>query len=181
MEARSQDENSTSEIAKRSVACPAVLTAYTAAECPSVAIAVRQEACLSLEASGDLPAWTPFQGQVCPSASEEVFFFCRRTTDEYNTLSGILGRGGHASSGVSCPGKVRTIKNRHTGLVRVCHAGVRPSGGKADAGDLKSPARKGVWVRIPSRPLCASGEGLAGAGRRTSAVADDLLEVLYGQ
>ncbi len=29
----------------------------------------------------------------------------------------------------------------------------RPSGGMADAGDLKSPARKGVWVRLPPRLL----------------------------
>ncbi len=29
----------------------------------------------------------------------------------------------------------------------------RPSGGMADAGDLKSPARKGVWVQIPSGPV----------------------------
>ncbi len=29
---------------------------------------------------------------------------------------------------------------------------IRPSGGMADAGDLKSPARKGVWVRLPPRP-----------------------------
>src|SRR5262249_56391444 len=30
-----------------------------------------------------------------------------------------------------------------------------PRGGMADAGDLKSPAPRGVWVRVPSRPLAS--------------------------
>jgi hypothetical protein len=33
----------------------------------------------------------------------------------------------------------------------------RPSGGMADAGDLKSPAREGVWVQIPSGPVKNAG------------------------
>ena len=35
-----------------------------------------------------------------------------------------------------------------------------PSGGMADAGDLKSPVLTGVWVRLPSRPLLKSSEFL---------------------
>jgi hypothetical protein len=84
------------------------------------------------------------------------FSLCWERVRVYNTASGAT-RGCACSRRVWYPTEVRTTRGRKRVPVRVCGHGAWPSGGMADAGDLKSPARKGVWVRIPSRPLGGCG------------------------
>ncbi len=69
---------------------------------------------------------------------------------------GTVGEESFFVWGKAPAGHIMVGREPHLGL-SPRESAMRPSGGMADAGDLKSPARKGVWVQIPSGPVKNTG------------------------